>query len=86
MNVSIEITLAPLQHDYEEPIKAFIRTLRNSDFEVQENPLSTQIYGEFQPLMAFLSVAIETSFDAIAAGMIHLKIVKSDRSDYVPFS
>ena len=86
MNVSIEITLAPLQENYEEPIKAFIRTLRNSNFEVQENPLSTQVYGELQPLMAFLTTTIETSFDSLAAGMIHLKIVKSNRSDYVPFS
>ncbi|MCH1518020.1 MAG: hypothetical protein L7T62_05340 [Flavobacteriaceae bacterium] len=86
MNVSIEITLAPLQENYEEPIKAFIRTLRNSNFVVQENPLSTQVYGELQPLMAFLTTTIETSFDSLAAGMIHLKIVKSNRSDYVPFS
>mgnify|MGYP000237269123 FL=1 len=86
MNVSIEITLAPLQENYEEPIKAFIRTLRNSNFVVQENPLSTQVYGELQPLMIFLTSAIEASFDSLAAGMIHLKIVKSNRSDYVPFN
>ena len=86
MNVSIEITLAPLQENYEEPIKAFIRTLRNSNFVVQENPLSTQVYGELQPLMAFLTTTIETSFDSLAAGMIHLKIVKSNCTDYVRFS
>jgi uncharacterized protein YqgV (UPF0045/DUF77 family) len=86
MNVSIEITLAPLQENYEEPINAFIRTLRNSNFVVQENPLSTQVYGELQPLMIFLTSAIEASFDSLAAGMIHLKIVKSNRSDYVPFN
>ena len=27
--------------------------------------------------------AIEASFDSLAAGMIHLKIVKSNRSDYL---
>lgn len=86
MNVSIEITLAPLQENYEGPIKAFIRTLRDSNFVVQENPLSTQVYGELQPLMAFLTTTIETSFDSLAAGMIHLKIVKSNRSEYVPFN
>ena len=86
MNVSIEITLAPLQENYEEPIKAFIRTLRDSNFVVQENPLSTQVYGELQPIMIFLTSAIEASFDSLAAGMIHLKIVKSNRSDYVPFN
>lgn len=85
MKVSIEITLAPLEKDYETPIKNFIRVLRSSPFDLQENPLSTQIYGEYHPLMLFLTNAIADSFDNIAAGMIHLKIVKSDRSDYQPF-
>ena len=86
MKASIEITLTPLQEDYEAPIKNFIRDLRASPFMVKENPLSTQIYGEFTPLMEFLTQAIERSFDSIAAGMIHLKIVKSDRSSYQPFN
>ena len=37
------------------------------------------------PLMEFLTQAIDSTFDSIAAGMIHLKIVKSDRSSYQPF-
>ena len=85
MKVSIEITLAPLVKESETPIKNFIRVLRSSPFEIQENPLSTQIYGEYHALMNFLTPSIADSFDAIAAGMIHLKIVKSDRSDYQPF-
>jgi len=85
MKVSIEITFAPLEKDYETPIKNFIRVLRSSPFEIQENPLSTQIYGEYHSLMLFLTTAVADSFDAITAGMIHLKIVKSDRSDYQPF-
>lgn len=85
MNVSIELTFAPLQNDYEDHIKTFIRRLRESDFTLKENPLSTQIFGEWYQLMQFLTPTIEQSFDAIAAGMIHLKIVKSDRSDYQPF-
>lgn len=86
MNVSIELTLAPLQDDYEKHIKDFILALRKSPFIVQENPLSTQVYGELQPLMLFLTAAIATSFDSLAAGMIQLKIVKSNRSNYVPFA
>lgn len=86
MNVSIEITLAPLQNDYEDHIKAFIRVLRKSPFQLQENPLSTSIYGEWKPLMLFLTAAIEQAFTPLAAGLIHLKIIKSDRSNYQPFA
>ena len=82
MNVSIEITLIPLQDQYEAPIKEFIKCLRASDFKVLENPLSTQIYGAYAPLMIFLTEAIEVSFNGLDAGMINLKIVKSDRSGY----
>ena len=85
MNVCSEITLAPLQEAYEEPIKEFIRSLRASPFIVKENPLRTQVYGELTPMMEFLTQAIDSTFDSIAAGIIHLKIVKSDRSSYQPF-
>ena len=85
MKVSVEITLTPLQENYEVPIKDFIRALRASSFTVKENPLSTQVYGELTPLMEFLTQTIEITFDSLAAGMIHLKIVKSDRSSYQPF-
>ena len=60
--------------------------LRASPFIVKENPLSTQIYGELVPLMEFITQTIHATFDDIAAGMIHLKIVKSDRSSYQPFT
>ena len=43
----------PLQDQYETPIKEFIKCLRASDFKVLENPLSTQIYGAYAPLMIF---------------------------------
>ena len=72
----------PLQDQYETPIKEFIKCLRASDFKVLQNPLSTQIYGAYASLMIFLTEAIETSFNGLDAGMINLKIVKSDRSAY----
>ena len=51
MNVSAEITLMPLNNDYKKIIKDFILSLRNTDFDILENPLSTQIYGDFEPVM-----------------------------------
>ena len=51
MNVSIEITLMPLNNNYKEVIKNFIMSLRNNEFKVFENPLSTQIYGDYDKIM-----------------------------------
>ena len=84
MNISVEITLLPLQNEYETSIKEFIKVLRLSEFKVLENPLSTQIYGPYLPLMNFLVSSIEECFVNIESGVVNLKIVKSDRSDYIP--
>ena len=84
MNISVEITLLPLQNEYETSIKELIKVLRLSEFKVLENPLSTQIYGPYLPLMNFLVSSIEECFGNIESGVVNLKIVKSDRSDYIP--
>ena len=84
MNISVEFTLMPLQTDFEPPIIDFIKALRASEFRVLENPLSTQIYGEYDALMLFLTATIKASFDDIEDVVLNMKIVKSDRSDYEP--
>lgn len=84
MNISVELTLMPLQNDYENHIKTFIKELRNSEFKVLENPLSTQIYGDFDKLIPFLQDAIKNSFEQQEACVLNMKIVKTDRSDYAP--
>ena len=84
MNVSVELTFMPLQTDFEPPIIDFIKALRDSEFRVIENPLSTQIYGDYDTLMLFLTATIRASFDDIEHAVMNMKIVKSDRSDYEP--
>lgn len=76
MNISVEITLLPLKNDYETSIKEFIKVLRASKFKVLENPLSTQVYGPYLPLMNYLVTSIEDFFGKIESGVVNLKIVK----------
>ena len=84
MKISIELTLLPLQNDFEEHIITFIKKLRASNFTVLENPMSTQVYGDYDALMPFLTEEIKTSFENQENTVINLKIVKSDRSNYEP--
>lgn len=84
MQISVDLTLSPLQNDYEVHIIEFIKTLRNSEFTVLENPLSTQIFGEFDTLMPFLNKAIKTSFENADISVLAMKVVKTNRSDYEP--
>lgn len=84
MNISVELTLTPLHDDYEPAIIHFIKQLRNSKLKVLENPLSTQVYGDYDDVMALLTVEIKEVFQLIERGLLHMKIVKSDRYDYEP--
>ena len=82
MQISVELALTPLQDDFETPIKEFIKTLRKSGFKVLENPLSTQVYGDYDKLMEFLTDEIKETFQSLDHVLLTMRIVKSNRSDY----
>ena len=82
MKVSIELTLTPLSDDFESSIKTFIKKIRPLDFKVIENPLSTQIYGDYDKIMNLLNSKIKSVFSENNGIMINLKIVNGDRSNY----
>ncbi|WP_019037620.1 thiamine-binding protein [Psychroflexus tropicus] len=84
MKISVELTLTPIQDDFEPIIINFIKALRHSGLTVIENPLSTQVYGEYDTVMQILKDEVEIAFEAMERGLIHMKLVKSDRSDYEP--
>ena len=85
MKISVELQLSPLKDDYEPHIIDFIKHLRASDFTVLENPLSTQIFGDFDKVMPFLTQEIKRSFEDIDIAVLQMKIVKTDRSAYEPY-
>lgn len=84
MEISIELTLTPLHDNYEPAIISFIQKLRASGLKVLENPLSTQVYGDYNEIMELLTIEIKNAFELIDNGVIFIKIVKSDRRDYEP--
>ncbi|MCF1191127.1 thiamine-binding protein [Mangrovimonas sp. AS39] len=84
MKISVELTLTPIQDNYEPSIIHFIKKLRESELKVLENPLSTQVYGDYDTVMRVLTVEIKEAFELIERGLLYMKIVKSDRYDYEP--
>ena len=84
MKISVELTLTPLGTDFEKIIKDFIKKLRKSDLKVIETPLSTQVYGDYDDVMNFLSKNTYESFQKSDNIIMNMKIFKSDRSHYVP--
>ena len=84
MKLSIELTLTPLKNNFIPSIKLFIKQLRGLGFDIIENPLSTQIYGDFDLIMDKLVPLIKKTFNEEESIMLHLKMVKGDRSQYKP--
>jgi uncharacterized protein YqgV (UPF0045/DUF77 family) len=84
MNISVELTLTPLQDDFEPAIINLIKRLRASGLTILENPLSTQVYGDYDTVMSLLQKEMKIALMAIENGLLYIKIVKSDRSNYEP--
>ncbi|HMB64710.1 MAG TPA: thiamine-binding protein [Eudoraea sp.] len=84
MKISVELTLTPLNNQYEEHIIRFIEKLRASGLTVMENPLSTQVYGEYDIVMHLLNAEIKEALEHVDQGLLYMKIVKTDRSNYEP--
>lgn len=84
MDISVELTFSPLQDDFEPPIIQLITSLRNSGLHIKENPLSTQIYGDYDKVMKVLQTEMKTALEAVEHGLLYMKIVKSNRKDYEP--
>ncbi|MGX1928423.1 YkoF family thiamine/hydroxymethylpyrimidine-binding protein [Flagellimonas sp. 2504JD4-2] len=84
MNISVELTLTPLQDDFEPSIINFIKKLRASGLTVLENPLSTQVYGAYDEVMELLQGEIKETFTNLEHVVLTMKLVKSDRSGYEP--
>lgn len=84
MKISVELTLTPLHDAYEQNIINFIKKLRASGLTVLENPLSTQVYGDYDEVLLLLTTEIKEAFTLMERGLLYMKIVKSDRQDYEP--
>ncbi len=84
MDISVELTFTPLQTDFEPAIINFIKALRNSGLTMLENPLSTQVYGSYDTVMQILKKEMKSALEAVEAGVLLMKIVKTNRADYEP--
>jgi uncharacterized protein YqgV (UPF0045/DUF77 family) len=69
---------------FEKPIQDFIKKLRASGLTVNENPLSTHVYGDYDKVMNLIQAEMKYSLNNVDSGLMYMKIVKTDRSDYEP--
>ena len=83
MQVSIEISLYPLNKEFIPLIDDFINRLKSyTNIEVRTNSMSTQLYGDFEDLIQILKNEVEKTFRKEINSVFNLKIVNGDSRKY----
>jgi uncharacterized protein YqgV (UPF0045/DUF77 family) len=80
MQTSVEISFYPLRPEFVTPILDFIDRLKKyKNIRAITNGMSTQVFGEYDEVMAALTSEIKSSF-ALPHSVFVLKIVNADLS------
>jgi len=78
MQVAVDISLYPLTEDFIPPIQDVIDRLnRHNGLDVVTNPMSTQIRGEYDAVMAALHKEIKTSFEQMPKAVFAIRILNN---------
>ena len=78
MRVAVDISLYPLDQDFIPPIQDVINRLKAHEaLEVVTNPMSTQIRGEYDVVMAALNQEIRVSFEQMPKAVFAIKILNN---------
>jgi uncharacterized protein YqgV (UPF0045/DUF77 family) len=78
MRVAVDISLYPLDKDFIPPIQDVIERLKShEDLEVVTNPMSTQIRGEYGPVMDALKKEIGVTFAQTPKAVFAIKILNN---------
>jgi uncharacterized protein YqgV (UPF0045/DUF77 family) len=82
MRVAVDISLYPLAEDFIPPIQDVIERLNSHEsIEVVTNPMSTQLRGEYDDVMAAISQEVKTSFERSPKVVFAIKILNNPISD-----
>ena len=76
MKVAVDISLYPLDADFLPPIRDVIARLgRHDGIVVSTNPMSTQIRGDYDAVMAILTSEIRTTFENVPKAVFAIRIL-----------
>lgn len=82
MKVAVDISLYPLTEDFIPPIQDVIERLnRHEGIEVSTNPMSTQIRGDYDDVMAALQTEIRETFDTVPKAVFAIRILNNPLDD-----
>ncbi len=79
MNLSVEISMYPLNQEYGTPILQFIERLKSyKDLEIRSNTMSTQVFGEYGMVMDVIKEEMQSAFLKEDAVVMVMKFINKD--------
>lgn len=82
MNISAELSLYPLIEGYKPVISGYISELNKFErLEVRTHALSTEIFGDYEDVMAAIKSATRAVFEQDAGVVLVAKYLNRDRRD-----
>ena len=82
MRVAVDISLYPLDAHFIPPIQDVIERLNAyPGLEVVTNPMSTQLRGDYDDVMAALNKEIKATFDRVPKAVFAMKILNNPIAD-----
>ncbi|MCG8517370.1 MULTISPECIES: YkoF family thiamine/hydroxymethylpyrimidine-binding protein [Marinobacter] len=79
MYLSVQLSYYPLNDDYKPPIKDVIARLEASGLEVHANRMSTQVFGDYDTVMAVLADTMKWSFQTFGKAVFVANFLEGDR-------
>lgn len=79
MQLSVEISMYPLDTNYIPPIQAFLDQLNQYDsIKVKTNSMSTQLFGPYDEVMRVLQESIKSTYIDERKIVMVLKMINAD--------
>ncbi|MGM0614164.1 thiamine-binding protein [Halomonas sp. CH40] len=79
MYLSVQLSFYPLTDDFKPPVREVVKRLQESGLEVYPNRMSTQVFGEFDAVMAALSDVMKWSFETYGKAAFVANFLEGDR-------
>ena len=81
MKASVEISMYPLKETYVPAIVDFIERLnQHKGLIIKTNTMSTQIFGDYDQIMAALTQEMKITFEKEKVAVMVLKVINMDLS------
>ena len=79
MYLSVQLSYYPLADDFKPVVKEVVKRLEATGLEVHPNRMSTQVFGEFDEVMAALSDAMKWAFETHGKAVFTANFLEGDR-------